>query len=160
MIKIGKILGIVLSLVVFSTLAISCKKPSNVAKEEFKLEDTKQNYVIPIQKLAVVSLVENGSTGYSWHYLVSDENILLFNSEETITTTGDKNIVGAPMVHNWKFKAIAPGNVTLKFAYCREWEAKSLEAKLPEDAKFPRLRAFAAKWKASIETREYTVTVK
>jgi len=134
-----------------SFLTVSCSKPSKqvvTVPEEFKLEIDKQTYEIPIDKLAVVTLEENGSTGYTWFYMIGDESILTYSSDETKATNTDKNIVGAPVNHTWKFKALKTGTTTVRFAYCREWEA----AKLGD--------TFDAKWQASIEKIEFTVNVK
>ena len=156
-----KIKGICLTIVfvlLFGFITTSCNKKIVKVQEEYALEQNKQGYTLPLEKLAVVTLEENGSTGYSWHYYIEDDTILAFSSEETKATTTDKNIVGAPMIHTWKFKAMKPGTTTLKFAYCRPWEAKALESAIEDNPKFPLLKAFLAKWKASIETREYTIS--
>lgn len=157
--QVNKLVTVGCLILMVSTLMAGCKKTTPVVLEEIKLNDTQLSYEIPVQKMVVISQIENASTGYSWHYLVNDENILVFVKEEIVSTTGDKNIVGAPMLHTWKFKTLTPGTTTIKFAYCRDWEAKALESKIPDNPRFPRLKAFTARWEASIEKREYTITV-
>lgn len=159
-----KYYAMMLSLVILcSVLMVSCSKPAKPVAEEprdVELTVDRAAYDVPVGKFALVSLTENGSTGYSWHYMIDDESVIAFSEENSKATNSDKNIVGAPNIHTWKFKALKPGATSIKFAYCREWEAKALESKILDNPKLPKLRAFAAKLKASIENREYAILVK
>jgi len=162
MLKIRKIIVPCFLIFLFSIAFVSCKK--SIApipeKTEYDLTATGTTYDIPLDKFAVVKLEENATTGYSWFYFIDDETILGFFSEETKATNPDPKIVGAPMNHIWKFKALKPGTTTLKFAYVRDWEAKALELRNKLDDKFPRLKQWKARWEASIQKYEFTIVVK
>lgn len=154
-----------LVLVLVAFLLVSCGKKVAPANQEYVIDQNQSSVELPLGNVAVISLEENGTTGYTWHYLVEDESILTFLSEETKATNQNDKVVGAPSIHTWKFSAAKAGQSTLKFAYCREWEAKALEAADQEkdpgnNPRFPRLKAFKALWEASIEKKEYTITVK
>ena len=163
--KIDRSIFRYLSLVLIAFLLVSCGKKVVISDAEYKVDPSQPTFELPLGKVATISLEENATTGYTWHYLVDDESVLSFLSEETKTTTSDEKIVGAPTIHTWKFTADKAGTTTLKFAYCREWEAKALEAvdqqKDPgNNPRFPRLKAFKSLWEASIEKKEYTISVK
>ena len=155
--------GFVISLTVFistSLLMVSCQKPVVKAPEEIFLGDDKAPYELTLQQVATLNLVENGSTGYSWHYLIEDESILQVDFDETKAVNPNDKVVGAPSIHTWKFKPLKAGTTSLKLAYCRQWEAKALEASIDKKITLPRLRLFMALMKASIESRQYTISVK
>ena len=141
---------------------VSCKKTSEpvIEKTDYDLTTTGTTYEIPLDKFAVVKLEENATTGYSWFYFIDDESILGFSTETTTATNPDPKIVGAPMNHIWKFKALQPGTTTLKFAYVRDWEAKAIELKNKLDDKFPKLKQWKSRWEASVQKYEFTVVVK
>lgn len=139
-----------------------CKKSVApvIEKTDYDLTATDTTYEIPLDKYAVVKLEENPSTGYSWFYFIDDETILSFSTETTTVTNPDPKIVGAPISHLWKFKALKPGTTTLKFAYLRDWEAKAIELKSKLEEKFPRLKQWKARWEAAVQKLEYTIVVK
>lgn len=68
-----------------------------------------------------VSLEENGSTGYSWSYTLSEENAIKLISEECFTSYAP-GISGAPSQKVWTFEALKPGKYTLLYEYRRSWE--------------------------------------
>jgi len=156
--NMNKLLALIMIGLISITI-INCSK-SNPAKTEYNLTNTEAIYEIPVEKLAVVKIEENPTTGYTWHYYIEDESVLTFNSEETKVTKSDPTVLGAPIIHIWKFKTLKSGTTLLKFAYARDWEAKAIEAKDKLEGKFPRLKEWNARWEASIQKYEFTINVK
>lgn len=68
-----------------------------------------------------VTLEENPSTGYSWHYVIEDEGVLSLVKENPIGGQSG-GMVGAPNEHVWTFKGIGGGESRIEFKYYREWE--------------------------------------
>lgn len=68
-----------------------------------------------------VTLEENPSTGYSWHYVIEDESVLSLVKENPIGGKPGAS-VGAPNEHVWTFKGIGGGESVVEFKYYREWE--------------------------------------
>ena len=78
-----------------------------------------------------VTLAENPSTGYVWRF-VKVGNVEQ-NAAAICSITGDVYIprhaaatgaqVGAPGVHQWRFRADTPGTATLEMQLIRPWEA-------------------------------------
>lgn len=75
-----------------------------------------------------LQLMGNPTTGYSWFFYTSNENIVEIS--ETIQYLGDENIVGAPSLFMYKISSCKPGTTELRFEYKRGWEKK-----IPEDVK-------------------------
>jgi len=110
--KICVLAGIILCFSVF----LGCSKHGN----EVVLEKPDQEYVLNVGDIAVVILEENPSTGYSWHYTISNEEIAALESDDV--SEQEENVVGAPILHTWKFKCLEKGNTEITFQYYREWE--------------------------------------
>lgn len=89
---------------------------------------TEKEYVLSKNDFAVVKLEENPSTGYTWHYTIENENVLTLVSDK-YTTPKDKKTIGAPGVHEWKFKAVSEAETDLIFEYYRDWEGKKERVK-------------------------------
>lgn len=76
--------------------------------------------LVPYQPL-VVRLPSNPSTGYTWSYTVTGDDVLMLD-----TVTGEAPVkdgmVGVPGMAVWSFRAKAPGKATLTYVYSRSWE--------------------------------------
>ena len=63
-----------------------------------------------------------GSTGYSWHYTISNELVLKYLEEKTFCFEHcDDGTAGNPIREVIKFKAIDIGTANLNLKYYREW---------------------------------------
>ena len=69
-----------------------------------------------------IILDENGSTGYTWSYVVNKEEHVKFISDEYITGS---NIPGAPGKHYYTFEVLADGVSTIDFTLSRSFEENS-----------------------------------
>lgn len=67
-----------------------------------------------------ITLEENASTGYLWSYTADAEALKLVS--ENTQTAKNPNLVGAPSLKTWVFRAEKAGLFTLNFAYARSWE--------------------------------------
>jgi len=66
-----------------------------------------------------ISLEENGTTGYSWFYTISEENATNLISLERFLFSDAE---GSPTQTVWTFQALKPGKYTFSYNYCRSWE--------------------------------------
>lgn len=107
----------------------------NYSGKDTDKQDAK--YKVGINGTISVSLSENPSTGYSWHYTVNKKDILEFVSDE-FKSDDTQGLVGSAGTHEFKFKAIMEGVVKLTFQYYRTWEGINKDT----------------------ETREYVIKIK
>ncbi|KUK80134.1 MAG: Chagasin family peptidase inhibitor I42 [Mesotoga prima] len=66
-----------------------------------------------------ITLEENASTGYTWHYEILGDGVREV-AKDVVTDTSGK--VGAPSRVTWTFQAVDEGNTSIVFRYFREWE--------------------------------------
>ena len=70
-----------------------------------------------------IALESTPPPGYSWQVVQTDASLLPQDGEPAYQQTSkDKNIVGTGGVETLRFKATAPGTVTLQLGYLRSWE--------------------------------------
>ena len=150
--KINKLLVCVLTGFMILSL-INCNRSTVKNTEEFRLTETGITYEIPLGGIAVVELEENASTGYSWQYFIENEDMLSFDSDKTILDNTNPALVGAPIKHEWKFKALEKGTTSIKFAYLRSWEIEDTE-------NLDRKSLWDMKSEAAIDNIEYIIDVK
>ena len=79
---------------------------------------------VELDKLLVVTLESNPSTGYRWELIDNDDAILKQFGEVEFKSsdTSDPPIVGAGGWEIFRFKAVSAGQTTLEFVYHRSWE--------------------------------------
>ncbi len=65
-------------------------------------------------------LCANPSTGFTWDYVIDNDEVVKMDKHEFVEAEGD--LVGAPGVDVWTFKAIAPGEAVVKLEYSQLWE--------------------------------------
>jgi len=85
------------------------------------------NDTVKLQKsdVMIVELSENPSTGYSWEFISSDENVLKILSKKTVypkLKKGEMQKCGVPGTAVYKIKAINKGTANIKGVYVRPWE--------------------------------------
>ena len=70
-----------------------------------------------------IALAENPTTGYTWEYTASTDNLLEDEMDpESAFVAGDPELDGAPGVHRWAFRGLAEGDVTLNFVYAQHFD--------------------------------------
>ena len=81
-------------------------------------------YTIEDEMILTVSLEANETTGYSWSYAISDEELLVCDGEEYIGDEGAEGMVGTGGTYVAKFSPTTKGAgwVTITFSYARPWE--------------------------------------
>ena len=73
------------------------------------------------EKLAVIELEGNPTTGYSWTYTMSPEGIVRESARGHREKPGDDGgVTGKSFL--FVFEAFAPGETELRFTYRRPWE--------------------------------------
>lgn len=69
-----------------------------------------------------VSLESNPTTGYTWVYATPlDTSIIIPTGESVTRKEADEELCGAPSVHNFFYKVIAPGECGINLEYVRPW---------------------------------------
>jgi inhibitor of cysteine peptidase len=71
-----------------------------------------------------LQLPENPTTGYRWH-LLGNENDVLQMRETTFQRSGDN--LGAGGLRTWRLQAARVGTVVLDLAYRRPWEDRPVD---------------------------------
>lgn len=71
-----------------------------------------------------IVLRENPSTGYSWNYTISNNEVLQLVEDEFIQGEANGEIVGAGGTHRWSFRGALEGEARLEFRYYRSWEGE------------------------------------
>jgi len=74
------------------------------------------------QKTATIELEANATTGYTWVYTMTPENIIRLVSNEYIPDKNNEGIAGGGGKQIFTFEAIAEGEAELVFSYLKEWE--------------------------------------
>ena len=75
-----------------------------------------------------IEVESNPSTGYKWHLLFFDEDILKLLSNKFVPDM--TNHIGSQGIEQFNFEAIKEGRTSIKIAYKRAWEKQT--AKLNE----------------------------
>ena len=83
--------------------------------------------LIPEQPL-VVRLPANPSTGYSWAYTVTGDDVLRLDSVSGVSAAPN-GMVGVPGDTVWSFRAQGAGRAVLNYVYARSWEKNVAPAK-------------------------------
>ena len=84
--------------------------------------------VVSTYEHMIIELTESLSTGYCWHYTISDPSILALE-EKKIFDFNKPNIIGGSLQVLWRFKSLKRGECKLHFDYYKSWkrEPSSLE---------------------------------
>ncbi len=100
-----------------STINITSKNnEENVAILESGDEENK----IKLNSIGTVKLKGNATTGYTWNYTISDQDVIELDSKSF--ESQDLNLVGSPRNYIWNFKPIKTGTTKITFKYYRPWE--------------------------------------
>jgi inhibitor of cysteine peptidase len=74
-----------------------------------------------------IELQSNPSTGYSWHLLFYNKNILKLLSSEFEAKT--ENQIGTAGKQRFNFEATKKGTTSIKLVYKRAWEISTMKSK-------------------------------
>ena len=103
----------------------SASNSVNISNPKGIVSVTSQETTLKAEDLAVVELLGNPTTGYTWEYKISDPEVLVLESGSINPTNTSEGIVGAPSSFAWRFRALKAGNCTVEFTYRRSWEPPS-----------------------------------
>lgn len=99
------------------------------------IENSNLDKVVNVGKIVSITLDENITTGYSWHYSIENNDLLKLDSEnsqgpETNSQNNSKpNLVGAGSQHTWNFKGVKQGTTKISFNYYQSWEGEKSATK-------------------------------
>lgn len=71
----------------------------------------------------IISLEENPTTGYTWHYRFGEDGIAVVEDDEFVANNTD-GMVGAGGIHTYRLSGVKLGETGIKFEYRRAWEDK------------------------------------
>ena len=95
--------------------------------EMYNIEKT-----IKVGDIYTIKLNENLSTGYSWQYVIEDDVVIGFESDNVLengdTSDGVSEVVGTGSQHEWNFQGLSKGTTVISFDYMRSWEDRGTEA--------------------------------
>ncbi|MGC8789829.1 MAG: stalk domain-containing protein [Caldisericum sp.] len=80
---------------------------------------------INVGETYTISLEENASAGYTWHYKINDPSIIAV--EKDYYTPPSSTKPGAPQKHNFVIKGLKPGTTQIVFMYYRSFEPNKIE---------------------------------
>jgi inhibitor of cysteine peptidase len=86
---------------------------------------------LQLGQLLMVRLPVQAGTGYSWT-ASTDTGNLEFVDQSTLHPFGEAPTIGGGQTQMFMYRAIGPGETTLRFAYRRPWEAGIPPAKTVE----------------------------
>ena len=81
-----------------------------------------ENNAAQMKNIAVIEMEGNPTTGYSWVYKMSPENIIREVSNTYIADQTQNNRVGSGGKFVFTFEAVTRGEAELVFSYLRPWE--------------------------------------
>jgi len=117
----GKYISLLLMIFLGVSIITGCQ---NMGAKVVKLDSLSQKNKLNINDTGIIELEENVTTGYTWHYKIKNENIIIYDSDSISTPKTD--VPGAGSKHTWYFKAIKKGNTRLIFQYYRAWEKENI----------------------------------
>lgn len=80
--------------------------------------------VISIHEHILIELTESPSTGYCWHFTISNPSILALEEKRTFDFN-KPNIIGGSLQVIWRFKCLKCGECKINFAYYKSWKRES-----------------------------------
>ncbi len=80
--------------------------------------------VVSIDEHILIELTESPSTGYCWHFTISDPSILALEEKKTFDFN-KPNIIGGSLQIIWRFKCLKSGECKINFAYYKSWKRES-----------------------------------
>jgi len=102
--------------------------PSKTAPRILTMEDSGKEIELGLGEIIKVKLKFSGGTGYLWYMDGLDESHLKLVGEEVrdISTGNPERgpVLGGPSVSSRTFKAVAPGDTSLRLLQYRVWEGK------------------------------------
>lgn len=115
------------SLVVLMPPLLSCITTSHdyyvdISCDEFagNPHGLQDNFNIEIGDKIHVKLCSNLSTGFQWHYDMTEDNVL--NEEDYDFEEPGSGVTGAPGKEVWTFEAVGKGTTVINMEYSQAWQ--------------------------------------
>lgn len=87
---------------------------------------TQTNIQAIVNESLEITLEENPTTGFTWHYTVKNSEALEVVTDEYTENEHDEGMVGVGGVHTYQIKPLEEGTATIKFEYYRDWEPDNI----------------------------------
>ncbi len=81
---------------------------------------------LTVGQTAQVTLSANPTTGFIWRCIIGDETVAVLKNVQ-YTAPEDPALAGVGGAFTWRFETLVPGETTLTFHYCRDWEEDFIE---------------------------------
>jgi predicted secreted protein len=102
--------------------------PSKTTPKILTMEDNGKEVDLSVGGTIKVELKDIGTTGYAWYTDKLDASRLKLINEEMADIVPENPergpAAGAPKLKIWTFKAVAPGDTSLRLLQYRVWEGK------------------------------------
>jgi len=79
---------------------------------------------LKVSETTTISLVENATTGYTWHWTITDPTVVSVVGEKTTLLN---NLIGGPQIHSWTLKGLKEGSTYITFKYYRNFEQDKVD---------------------------------
>jgi predicted secreted protein len=126
---------------VASVILVCCTQPPLVERKDVQRgmemslteESNGKEVEVNVGQSFVISLSENPTTGYVWRFVKVgnlQQNagpICSKMSDAFVPKHGTSSPVGRPGIHQWRFRADAPGTATVELQLVRPWDAGSVK---------------------------------
>lgn len=97
----------------------ACSTASAITLTETNAAQTAE---IKLGNIIKIKLKANATTGYNWHYTLSEPNAFKILSESYTTDKHPQGMVGAGGYHIYQVKPLKKGLFTITARYYRPWE--------------------------------------
>ena len=104
------------------------------------IESSNLDEVVNVGKIVSITLDENISTGYSWHYSIENIDLIRLDSENSqgsevnSQNNSEPILVGAGSQHTWNFKGMKQGTTKISYRYYQSWKGEKSATKTAEYA--------------------------
>jgi inhibitor of cysteine peptidase len=108
-----------------------CMTSNPSAPEEVDAGDGSAPVALQVGQTVKIDLEENPSTGYTWQWECDTPEAVELVGDDYVQG-GEEDMVGAPGMRSFRFKALAPATATISFTYGQDWDGGQ---QAPESAK-------------------------
>ena len=118
-------------ILIFLAVLVFLPQSPLVAGDEnvtLRQEHNGQTLTLKVGETVRLELPGSGGTGFSWYLEHFDSGYLDLVSQET-ENASPGNLVGAAVVHIWRFRAQKVGQTNITLAYYRQWEGSKTATK-------------------------------
>ncbi len=102
--------------------ATSVEKNGKNTADSFAAKEIENSEKILAENEFTVTLAENPTTGFSWHYEIQDKSAVKLVDDEYVPSNTDKKITGAGGMHSFTFACLKDCDTLVIMTYKRPWK--------------------------------------